>query len=245
MPRIPSLRRMRSRIGSLVLGAAALLLATPAGGSAQTLSLRVEDGVLSVTAVNVTLRDVLEHWAQVTGGTVVNGEHLPAAPVSLTLDSVTEREAFATLLRDVSGYILTMRPEPQGRTGSSVARILVAPFAKSAAANLPQPPRSVDPQIDRNPVADEPPAVEVPNARADAAGPAAAAGAAAVSSPGRSAVTNSPFGVASGSLQPGVISPVPTPSAPDVLIESPVRTRPLGPTRPQDLPQEAQDLLPK
>ena len=231
-----------------MLGAGALLLATPAGGSAQTLSLRVEDGVLSVTAVNVTLRDVLEHWAQVTDGTVVNGEHLPAAPVSLTLDSVTEREAFATLLRDVSGYILTMRPEPQGRTGSSVGQILVAPSARSAAGNagnLPQPARTVDRQIDRDPLADEPPVVGVANARADASPPAAAAGAASVSSPARSAVTNSPFGVPSGSLQPGVISPVPTPPAIDVPFEPPARTRPRGPTRPQDLPQEAQDLLPK
>jgi hypothetical protein len=117
---------MRIGFVSLLVGAMAMLLVTPGQGAAQPLTLVIQNGALSVTARNASVREILDRWAQATGGEIVNSEQVPSTPVTLTLEAVTEREAFAILLLDVTGYILAMRPERHAETGSLVSRIVVA-----------------------------------------------------------------------------------------------------------------------
>ena len=116
----------------ILLGAAAMLLMTPGQGAAQTLTLAIQNGALSISAQDASIRDILNRWAQVTGAEVINGEQVPSTPVTLTLEAVTEREAFAILLRDVSGYILAMRPERHPATGSQgLTGSIDAPFRRA------------------------------------------------------------------------------------------------------------------
>ena len=114
---------MRRLFRTLVaLSIAVLPAATDA--SAQTLSLDVRDGLVSLDARNVPVRDVLRKWADETGATLVNLDKLQGGTISLQLSSVPEREALRTILRGLSGYVIMAKPEPGGDAASLVDRIV-------------------------------------------------------------------------------------------------------------------------
>jgi hypothetical protein len=127
----------RIALGRVVAAAAcALLLA--ADGSAQTLSLRMADGRVTIDAENAPIGQVLERWAEAGEATIVNGDTIASRAVTLHLVDVPEREALATLLRNVAGYILTSRPDAGA---SRVRRIVLLPTGPSApvsSAGLPR-----------------------------------------------------------------------------------------------------------
>ncbi|MDP1571895.1 MAG: hypothetical protein Q8L86_18005 [Vicinamibacterales bacterium] len=116
-----------------------LLLAPPA--SAQKLTLEIRDGRVTLDATNVPVRQILAEWAKVGGTTVVNGERIAGAPVTLTLVDVPEKQALEIVLRNVAGYMAAARADAS--TGASrFDRILVlatstAPPASAAAPAAP------------------------------------------------------------------------------------------------------------
>jgi hypothetical protein len=144
-----------------VLFAAFLLFAAQA--NAQRLSIQLHDGFADVEAENVPLRQILEEWARVGGVVVSNADKTSPVPVSLTLTHVPEKAALATLLREVSGYMLAPRGEGSG--SSAFSRILILPTSGSprpvaATTSVPAAPRP----------AAEPPAGGRGRPRAGAAG---------------------------------------------------------------------------
>jgi hypothetical protein len=102
--------------------------------SAQSLALRIENGLVTLDASNVTVDEILARWTAVTGLSVVSKSGIGSeVPVTLQLSGVSEREALQTVLRDLSGYIMGERRDP--RTGAvTIDRLLILP---SSAAQGP------------------------------------------------------------------------------------------------------------
>lgn len=224
--------RQMPRLSVLTVTLAGLLLATPAW--AQQLTLKMHEGRVSVTAVNVPLRQVLTEWARVGGVTIVNADKVSGPLVTLTLPDVTERQALDALLRGVSGYMLAARPA--GRPGASAYdRILILPTSAapppvraSGPSPRPVPAQPMPMQNDGDDASSmddtEPPVVVNSGyARPFPAGGANVqpqgfppvqgqnGGTPRTGTPAPTGPTN-PFGRPAGSGAPGVITPVPPPT---------------------------------
>ena len=101
------------------------LLGLPA--SAQQLSLRLDNGLVTLDATDVTVDEILARWATTTGMTVVsqNGRGSDI-PVTVHLAGVSEREGLGHVLRDHSGYIMGERRDPE--TGTvRIDRLVILP----------------------------------------------------------------------------------------------------------------------
>jgi hypothetical protein len=159
------------------LAAAVLLFACAPAAHAQTVNVEFVNGQVNLRAQNAPIRAILAEWARRGGTTIVNGDRITGAPITLELTGVTERQALDTLLRNVAGYMLA--PRRAGTTGvSTFDRILILPtsVAPRAAAGPTTPPAAFgaprplvpQPRIVRQPPpavtapADDDPADEVP-----------------------------------------------------------------------------------
>lgn len=143
-----------------LITALVVLAALPA--SAQQLSLQIRDGLVTMTATGVPVRQVLAEWGRIGGTHVAGAERIPAQPLTLTLENVPEAQALDIILRGAAGYVAATRAVP-GSGLSSYDRILVlatsaAPAAPVATAgrtggrftNTPvaEGPEVVEPQVD-------------------------------------------------------------------------------------------------
>lgn len=213
---------------TLVAAVALLCFVTPS--QAQSIRLEFENGLVTLTAQNAPLRAILAEWAQLGSSTVVNGDQVVGAPVTLALDSVPERQALDVLLRGVSGYMLA--PRRAGTAGlSTFDRIIILPTSTTPRPSPPaqtfQTPRPfpVQPEASdqagvgevREPLNAEDletvpePIVPPPLDDPGASQPAGTAPAAGAPTPGN------PFGVPFGTTdRPGVITPAPQQTSPNV-----------------------------
>jgi hypothetical protein len=128
--------RYRVLAFSLVLiGCAALARAQ------QPLRLQIAGGRVTLHAQNVPVRTILAEWARLGGATVINGDRVAGAPLTLELEGVPEREALDIILRGVSGYMLAAR-EPGGAGASMFDRIMILPTS-AAPRNPPASPAPI------------------------------------------------------------------------------------------------------
>src|SRR5581483_12296333 len=92
----------------------------------QAVRLEFKDGRVTLHAQNAPVRAILAEWARLGGATIVNGDRVTGAPVTLELVAVPERQALDTILRSVAAYMLA--PRRAGTTGVSMFdRILILP----------------------------------------------------------------------------------------------------------------------
>ena len=127
------------RFGPLLAGA--LLLAFASAATAQSVTVEFNNGQVSLRALNAPIRAILAEWARRGGATIVNGERVTGAPVTLELTGIPERQALDIVLRSVAGYMLA--PRRAGSTGASMFdRILILP---TSAAPRPAPPAAGSP----------------------------------------------------------------------------------------------------
>ena len=147
-------------------GAVALCLLTASAAFAEV-HLQLQDGRVSITAKDATVRQILTEWARVGQTKVVNLERIPGAPLTIELSNIPEGQALDMLLRSVSGYVAAPRPAAVANL-SVFDRIIVMPTMaapRTAAAAQPaqtfqQPqfaPAPPPPDDDQ----DEPPAANV------------------------------------------------------------------------------------
>jgi len=114
----------------LVFAAAAILAAaTPARAE---LVITMHDGLVTVNAKDVTLRQIMAEWAKVGQTKIVNAEAIAGGPITISLVDVPEEQALATLLRSVSGYLAAPRPTVV-KNAARYDRILVVPTAATPA----------------------------------------------------------------------------------------------------------------
>ena len=103
----------------------------------QSIKLQFDGGLVTLSAQNAPVRVILAEWARLGGATIVNGDHVAGAPVTLELTRVPERQALDIVLRGVAGYMLAPRQAGLHST-STFDRIVILPT--SAAPKNPPPP---------------------------------------------------------------------------------------------------------
>lgn len=239
----------------------ALVVALPAW--AQQLNLDIRDGLVTMSATNVSVRQVLTEWARVGGTRVVGADRIAGAPLTLHLEGVPEAKALDIVLRGAAGYMAAARPVP-GAGRSMYDRILVlatstppaggAAASAAAAGNRPaanrfgvppaveQPPDQADLGTDMPDVNEQPQGQVNPFANAFGQ---AAAGATPFGQPG----AVNPFGQAIGQppqpFQPGggFFQPLQPQAVPGAVAPSGFFGAP-GSTAPGMVLQPAQPLQP-
>jgi hypothetical protein len=123
------------RSGVILVSALLLISAVPADAQ-QPVSVQFRAGRVTLVARNAPIRAILAEWARLGGATVVNGERVAGAPVTLELTDVPERQALDVILRGVAGYMLA--PRRAGSVGASTFdRIMILPT--SVAPRNPAP----------------------------------------------------------------------------------------------------------
>jgi hypothetical protein len=115
---------------SALLAAVAVLSLVPLRVDAQQMTLQIQDGLVTLDAQNVQVRQILAEWARIGGARIVNGDKVAGGPVTLQLNAIPERQALDTILRGVSGYMLASRQA--GSVGASAFdRILILPTSSA------------------------------------------------------------------------------------------------------------------
>lgn len=171
--------RSFTAIRTAILLVCAMACATPL--RAQSLTLRIDRGLVTLHALDVPLSTILAQWARVGGATVVNGDRVRAR-VTLDLRNEPERSALAILLRDVNGYMLAERVLADG--SARIDRILIAPPSSAVPSQVLARPLGSAPRFIAEPEpADTPEALSMPISLPSVVGRATSAVAGAVSVP--------------------------------------------------------------
>jgi hypothetical protein len=124
-----------------LLLAAGLLTATVVPAAAQSISLTMRDGRVTLITENATPAAILAEWARQGQVRIVDGERVPGAPLTLRLENVPEREALDIVLRGAAGYIAAPRAQ-QVATLSRFDRVMVMPTSPGAATARASAPLS-------------------------------------------------------------------------------------------------------
>lgn len=122
--------------------ALSVLVALPA--AAQGLKLSFENGLVSVDATSVPVRQILTEWEKIGGTKIVGADKLVGSPVTVKLINVTEAKALDIILRNAAGYMAAPRSAGAGAGPSMYDRILV--MATSNAAVAPSAASRTTPQ---------------------------------------------------------------------------------------------------
>jgi hypothetical protein len=101
---------MKACSRAVLIGLAFVALSGPT--AAGNLKLEIRNGLVTLEARDVPVRDILAEWARVGRTRIENREQVGGGPVTLTLKDVPERDALEILLRSVTGYIAAPRPTP-------------------------------------------------------------------------------------------------------------------------------------
>jgi hypothetical protein len=110
--------------------------------------LSLQDGRVTLTAKDATVRQILAEWARIGQTTIVNVERIPGGPVTLELSNVPEQEALDVLLRSLSGYMAAPRAVAAANL-SRFDRIVVMPTSAPPRAPVSvgaPPPTFAQPQ---------------------------------------------------------------------------------------------------
>jgi hypothetical protein len=115
------------KVSSILVSSAVLGLLVAGDAAAQKLSLRIDKGLVTLDADNVTVDEVLARWVDTTGLNLISKSGQGSdIPVSLRLEGVPEGQALAMVLRDLSGYIMGERRDPL--TGIvTIDRLMILP----------------------------------------------------------------------------------------------------------------------
>ena len=127
-----------------VAGLAGVVIAASGGVrsvGADELTFVIGEGRVTLVASGVPLREVLDEWARAGGTRFVGAEAVGAAPVSLRLDGVAEREALRLLLQPAAGFLAAPRtPRVVGASIYDRVKIrAVRRAARPAADGAPEP----------------------------------------------------------------------------------------------------------
>jgi hypothetical protein len=121
-----------------ILSAFFLVASLAASSSAGPLVLSIQNGVVSLDAQDVTVRQILSEWARIGHTEIVNAERIVGGPVTLKFDSVPEKQALDIVLRAVPGYVAAHRAMLVA-DASIYDRILIMPTTIAVAAIRQQP----------------------------------------------------------------------------------------------------------
>jgi hypothetical protein len=75
----------------------------------QSLKLSFNDGLVTLDATAVPVRQILAEWGRIGGTKVVGADRVSGAPLTLKLVNVPEAKALEVILRSVAGYMAAPR----------------------------------------------------------------------------------------------------------------------------------------
>lgn len=129
---------------------ALLLTCSTSPSWAAGLTLSIEDGLVTLEAQDVTVRQILTEWARVGKTQIINVERITGGPITLKLEQVPEKQALDIILRSIPGYMAL--PRVTLIAGASVYdRILIMATTTAVAAARPQQPAPGFPARQRTP----------------------------------------------------------------------------------------------
>ena len=145
---------------ALLAGVILFASAAPARADVQ---LSIQDGQVSLTVTNATVRDILAVWAKVGQTRIVNGDRVPGGPITLQLTGVTEERALEIILRSAAGYVTAPRPTAIANA-SRWDRILVMPTTTPTRAAPAPSPAFAQPQLNQQMQFQPPQQTQLPRA---------------------------------------------------------------------------------
>lgn len=133
--------------------AASTLFAAPVAADVR---LTINNGRVTLSAKDATVRQILAEWGRVGQTRIVNAERIAGGALTLELSNVPERDALDVILRSVSGYVAAQRAEVLANA-SQFDRIMVMPTSSPArpAAAAPAMPTFQQPQFTPPPAVDD------------------------------------------------------------------------------------------
>jgi hypothetical protein len=122
------------------LGFALLVMTVSASPSwAAGLKLSMRDGLVSLDAQDVTVRQILAEWARVGKTRIINVERISGGPLTLQFVDTPERQALDIILRAIPGYMAVPRAT-QIADASLYDSILIMATTTAVAPLRPQQP---------------------------------------------------------------------------------------------------------
>lgn len=165
---------MRAKILTGLLSVGLLLLVTvhptaqsPASTERKLLLSFDRNGLVTLVAQNVTVREILAEWTRQGGTQMQNADKLTGAPITVQFDGQPESVVLESLLRGTAGYILY--PRMDGAAGASIWQS-VSILPTSHPTQLYSSPTSNSPQI--APIVQTMPDDEIPPVTPTPNGPA-------------------------------------------------------------------------
>src|SRR5262245_33771833 len=122
-----------------------LCSATAAGAASLQLSIR--DGLVSIDAQDVTVRQILSEWERVGKTRIVNGERVTGGPITLKLDQIPEKQALDIVLRSIPGYMALPRAARVADASLYERVLIMATTAQVAPLRTQQQPAPVFPGL--------------------------------------------------------------------------------------------------
>src|SRR5688572_16577127 len=120
----------------------ALFLVTCSTSSAwaEALTLSIQDGLVTLDAQDVTVRQILTEWARVGKTQIINVERITGGPITLKIDPpVPEKQALDIVLRSVPGYMAMPRVAFVANASIYDRILIMATTTAVAAIRPPQP----------------------------------------------------------------------------------------------------------
>lgn len=130
---------------SRAAAAATLAFALASPCWAGQVKLEIRDGLVTLSAKDASVREVLAEWARVGQTRIINAERVPSGLLNLELRAVPEAKALDILLRSVAGYLAAPRPTSVAAM-SRYDRILIMPVARPASGGAAPTPVATAPQ---------------------------------------------------------------------------------------------------
>jgi hypothetical protein len=116
-----------------------VLVSSVSPSRAAGLTLSMHDGLVTLDAQDVTVRQILNEWARVGKTRIVNVERIAGGPVTLQFNDVPERQALDIILRTIPGY-MAMPRATQIADASLYDSILIMATTTAVAPLRPQQP---------------------------------------------------------------------------------------------------------
>ena len=101
----------------------------------------MNNGLVSLDAQDVTVRQILSEWERVGKTRIINAERIGGGLITLKLDQVPEKQALDIVLRSIPGYMALPRPT-RIADASLYERVLIMATTTQVAPLRPQQPAS-------------------------------------------------------------------------------------------------------
>ena len=115
-----------------------VLAVTAVPSMAAGLKVSIQDGLVSIDAQDVTIRQILNEWARVGKTRIINVERITGGPITLKLENVPEKHALDIILRSIPGYMAVPRTTFVA-DASMYDSILIMATTTAVAVQRPQP----------------------------------------------------------------------------------------------------------